>query len=574
MSSAPSLATLLQEVHAACGSGDLARAESCCREALATYGPRADVLANLGSVLLMQGSTAAAIDALRQARTRMPDHPGILANLGLALLRSGITGDAAAVLDRAVALDPRQVDALNNLGLARSALGDVDAAANAFAAALSRAPGYTPALSNWCDMLVAHDRVGEALALVERVVAVRGEDAGAWYELGYLRVVSGALDGARDAFLRAAALEPSYAPTHHNLATLSLWSNALDASIGHFRRALALDRNYAEARFGLACALLKSRHADEGWEAFEARRAVHTDARAIDRVAVPRWDGGEMPGGTLLVAAEEGLGDVLQFARFLALARRRVGRVVVLSRGYWSPLARLIATAPGIDAVASGEASDVQADACCDLMSLPHLLGLGNAAFAVHEPYLSAAEDAVARWRARLGEGRGVGAAAPRVLDVGLCWSGNPRPGDPSATRINQRRSLPLARLAPLAGIEGVRFVSLQKDGIAPADRAALAIDDWSGELHDYADTAALVATLDLVVSVDTSVVHCAGALGRPVWMLDRFDNCWRWGTDSAAPGWYPGLRVFRQARFGDWDDPVLRLRDALREHAAAARSR
>jgi tetratricopeptide (TPR) repeat protein len=554
------LAGLLRDVHAALAARDFARAEARCREALAVHGPRADVLANLGGVLLVQGRFEAAIDALRQARAALPDHPGILANLGLALLRGGEPREAAVVLERAASLDPRQVDALNHLGLAHAAVGDVAAAAGAFERALARMPGYTPALSNWCDMLVAHGRIDEAVNVAERMAA-HGDDAGAWYKLGYVRVVAGALDAAQAAFARAEALEPSYAPTHHNLATLALWRNALDDSIGHFRRAVALDADYADARFGLACALLKSRQAVEGWEAFEARRAVHAQARPLDRLALPRWDGGDLPGATLLVAPEEGLGDVLQFARFLADARERVGRVVLLSQGYWSPLARLLATAKGVDEVVAGDGRDVRADACCDLMSLPWLLRLGAAAFAPREPYLCADDDAVARWRARLSPSRG--------LNVGLCWSGNPRPGDPSAMRINERRSLRLARLAPLATVTGVRFVSLQKDGVSAADRAVLPIDDWSAELHDYADTAALLAALDLVVSVDTSVVHCAGALGRPVWMLDRFDNCWRWGTDAAAPGWYPSLRVFRQARFGAWDDVVLRVRDALAGRAA-----
>jgi hypothetical protein len=159
--------------------------------------------------------------------------------------------------------------------------------------------------------------------------------------------------------------------------------------------------------------------------------------------------------------------------------------------------------------------------------------------------------------------------AAHRGVRVGLCWSGNARRADPYASRIDARRSLALARLAPLREVPDVTFFNLRKDGVAAQDAAALPLVDWSAALADYAETAALMDALDLVISVDTSVVHCAGALGRPVWMLDRFDNCWRWGTDSASPGWYPSLRVFRQTRFGEWDDVVTGVRNALESFVA-----
>jgi hypothetical protein len=236
-----------------------------------------------------------------------------------------------------------------------------------------------------------------------------------------------------------------------------------------------------------------------------------------------------------------------------------VGRVVLACAGYWAPLARLLAGTPGIEIAAREQ--DVRADAQCALLSLPLLLGLGDSAFAPRPRYLAAPADAVSRWRARV--------AAHRGVRVGLCWSGNARRADPYASRIDARRSLPLAHLAPLRDVPGVTFFNLRKDGLTAQDAAALPLVDWSADLADYAETAALMEALDLVISVDTSVVHCAGALGRPVWMLDRFDNCWRWGTDAASPGWYASLRVFRQSRFGEWDDVVTDVRNALERFVA-----
>jgi hypothetical protein len=184
-------------------------------------------------------------------------------------------------------------------------------------------------------------------------------------------------------------------------------------------------------------------------------------------------------------------------------------------------------------------------------------------------PYLAAPEDQVAAWRARRG-------ARPGIW-VGLVWAGAARPDQPQANQIDRRRSLHLDQLAPLAHIPGVTFVSLQK-GPAAAQLAApppgLAIEDWSAELDDFTDTAALIAALDLVIAVDTAVAHLAGALGKPVWLLNRFDSCWRWLVGRDDSPWYPTLRQFRQTQPGDWTDVVARLRLALAAEAALVTGR
>jgi Tfp pilus assembly protein PilF len=553
---------MLKEVHTALAGGDVQRAESRCRDALAAFGPRADVLANLGTVMLAQHRFADAIAALSAARAGLPEHPGVLANLGLAHLRGGQPKTAIEILERAVALDHGQIDALNNLGLARAAIDDFDGAAAAFDEALARAPGYTPALSNWCDMLVERGALGRARDVAERFASSAPEQAGALFKVGYLRILTGDFELARMALDRAATLEPRYAPTHHNLGTLALWENRLDSSIGHFRDALGIDERYFDARFGLACALLKLRRAEDGWQAFEGRHAVHTGELEGVAASLKPWDGRVLPQGTLLVLPEEGLGDMLQFVRFLPEARRRVQRLVLLCDDYWAPLTRLVETSAGIDAVVGRATGALEIAAACKLLSLPRILGLGEQAFEPRAGYLSPPEQSMRDWAERMRPYRG--------LRVGLCWGGNPRHHDPYANRINERRSVGLDRLIALASVPDTHFFSLQKGADITATRlAGFPLEDWTIELGDFGDTAALIANLDLVISVDTSIVHCAGAIGCPVWMLDRFDNCWRWGTDPTAPGWYQTLRVFRQTRFGDWDTVILQLRDALAAEAA-----
>jgi len=203
-------------------------------------------------------------------------------------------------------------------------------------------------------------------------------------------------------------------------------------------------------------------------------------------------------------------------------------------------------------------------DVYCPLMSLPLACGTTQVTIPADVPYLFANPDAAAHWREHLADRQG--------LRVGLCWAGDPRPDQPDSHALDRRRSLPLAAFTPLASIPGVAFVSLQKG--PPAAQAAspppgLALHDWTEGLEDFADTAALVAALDLVITADTSVAHLAGALGKPVWILNRFDACWRWLMGRTDSPWYPTARLFRQPTPGDWDSVIAAVATALRELVA-----
>jgi tetratricopeptide (TPR) repeat protein len=561
---AQSARAVLVAAHAALDRGDAAAAEAGYREAIRRFGPRPEWLANLGAILSQAGRFADAVGVLRQARVVLPDQAGVLSNLGYALLQAGSPGEALGCLERATQCDPHYVQAWNNLGLVLLAQDDYPAAEFAFLHALDLVPRYTPALSNWCEALL---RRGLYTAARDFVAARANRDpdyADAWFKYGYTLTLTCEFERAREVLERAAALDPGYAPIYHNLGTVALWQNRLDEAVRWFRTALERDGNDTDAQLGLGQALLKLRHADEGWRRFEARDARKGSVAGMNVVGIPEWTGVPLPGGTLIVHCEQGLGDVLQFARFLATARERVGRLLLHCDGYWATLKRLVATAPGLDGFVDHAAGRVPAAAICPLLSLPHALNLGGAAFAAREAYLHPPATERERWRQRM--------EAVPGLRVGLCWGGNPRINQPFASRIDERRSVPLDLLRPLFDVPGVHLFSLQKGAaaeasVAAADRARLI--DWTSEFADYADTAAFVANLDLVVSVDTSVVHCAGALGVPVWMLDRFDNCWRWGADPTDPGWYRSLRVFRQGAFGEWEPVIAQVQRELATWAA-----
>ncbi|MEP7182864.1 MAG: tetratricopeptide repeat protein [Betaproteobacteria bacterium] len=555
-------ATLLAAADAAFARGDLAAAEAGYRSAIARFGARGEWLANLGAILIRGQRTADALPALEAAAAALPDNAAVLAMQGYARLESGHRADAISALLRALARDPQRLDAWNNLGRARAAGGDFAAAAAAWERALAISPRYTPALSNWCDALIARGDADAARDLAGRFAAAAPDDAGAWFKYGYALMLGTDLDAARAALDRVASIDPRFPLVHHDLGTIALWQNRIDDADRHFRAELDRDPHHADARFGLASALLKRRRCDEGWRELEARVDTGHGRTTGLPPTVPAWDGSPLA-GTLLVLAEEGLGDVLQFARFVADAHERVSRVVLYCDGYWAPLSRLLATALGVDAVVDRSSGSLAIAAHARIMSLPRILGQGTRAVLPRGAYLTPPAADVARWAGRL--------RAHPDFRVGLCWGGNPRVELPHAARIDERRSIGLVHLAPLAEIPGVQFVSLQKGGSPDRELAsALRLVDWSDEFTDYADTAALMANLDLVLTVDTSIVHCAGAIGRPVWMLDRFDNCWRWGTDATNPGWYETLRVFRQPAIGEWTPVVDAAAHALAPLAQA----
>jgi hypothetical protein len=275
----------------------------------------------------------------------------------------------------------------------------------------------------------------------------------------------------------------------------------------------------------------------------------------VRRYTQPRWDGRECHDRIVLLHAEQGFGDALQFCRYVPLVAARARVLLEVPR----PLLRLLSGLEGVEQIVAEGDKLPSFDFCAPLMSLPHVFGTELETIPARTPYLAAPPARVAAWRERL-------AALPRRR-IGLVWAGNPRPHQPEANAVDRRRSTSLDRFAPLAEVPGVSFVSLQKGAAAVQSRtppSGMVVHDWTEELVDFAETAALVEALDLVISVDTSVVHLVGALGKEIWMLNRFDGCWRWLLDRTDSPWYPTLRQFRQRRPGDWDGVISDIRDAL----------
>ncbi len=329
------------------------------------------------------------------------------------------------------------------------------------------------------------------------------------------------------------------------------------AAEASFHRALAIDGNNAVAHFSRAANLLSVGRWQEGFAEFEWRLRL-PDAAAAP-VDLPRCTGREPAGTRVLLWNDQGLGDAIQFLRYVPLIEGRGYRTTLVLAEQLVRLARTAAITGPV--LASGDRLP-PADVHLPLMSAPILFGT-DATVPAEVPYLQADPVASTAWAKRL--------AGLPGRKVGLVWAGAPRTDNFQLNTIDQRRSIELDRLAPLLALPGIRFVSLQK-GDPAAQLAALPKQlrpfDPMAEIGDFADTAALAANLDLVISVDTSVVHLAGALGKPVWVLSRFDGCWRWLKERDDSPWYPTARLFRQTRPGDWDGVIGRVAEALRQWA------
>ncbi|RYI32924.1 MAG: tetratricopeptide repeat protein [Acetobacteraceae bacterium] len=456
-------------------------------------------------------------------------------------------------------LDPadaqqRQVS-LAAVGRAMLRRGEATAALAPLGVAAAACPG-DPALL--LDLAVAQHLAGDlvgAMARYREVLALAPGDAGACNGLGALLLRQGDLSGAEALLRRALTLDPGMPEALNNLARLASWDLRLGEAIRLLDAALASRPNFSAARWTRAMARLQAGDMPGGWDDFEARWSL---SEVGPRPTIPRpiWDGRPLTGRSLLLQPEQGLGDTLQFARYAPLLAARGGQVVL---GVQPALKRLMRSleGPGVTVVACGEVLP-PIDYTLPLLSVPRVLRQGLGDIPAATPYLGAEPAAVARWRRRIGHGGKAG------LAVGLVWAGNPRHSN------DANRSLAPARLAPLAGIPGVRLFSLQCGPGRCVAPPLPGLVDIAENLEDFAETAAALTALDLLISVDTAPLHLAGALGRPAWALLPAVPDWRWLLGRADSPWYPSLRLFRQPKPGDWEAVVAEVVVALRRPGGA----
>jgi Flp pilus assembly protein TadD len=510
----------------------------------------AEAQANLGTALLAAGRLEEATDALSTAARLSPGNPTIHNNLGAVLKKQGRLADAIAAFEAALALDPAHLDALTNLAGALADLGATARAEAAIRRALAFEPGHAKARNILGVLQLDRGEPAAAAAEFRAAIAQAPADPDAYVNLGDALAALGQHDEPVRQCREAVARAPDSPDALNNLGTALFHARQLPEAIATFRRAIALAPEGAESHFHLGMALLAAGDMPAGWHEYEWRWRTPFLAPTRRDFAAPLWDGAAQ--GTLLLHAEQGFGDTIQFCRYaplLAASGRRVHLEVQ------APLVRLLRRLPGIASVVARGDPLPDFDAHAPLMSLPSLLGTTLATIPGTIPYL-AADPADAALAARL---------PPRPgLRVGLAWAGNSYRAAREMAAVDRRRSLDPVLLAPLAACPGVQLISLQKDGAA-----ALPLTDLMAAMRDFADTAALITHLDLVISVDTAVAHLAGALGKPVWLLNRHDAEWRWLHDRADSPWYPSMRLFTQPAPSDWASVVAELTAQLRREAA-----
>ena len=466
---------------------------------------------------------------------------------GMALHRQGRLDAAVEAYGRALAAEPAFAEALNALGIARQQQGDLESAIASYRAALAAKPDYTSACSNLGAALLCRGDLDGALEWGERAIHLQPDHADAHYNLGQVLHQRGEIEAAAAAYTRASDLDPGHASAWNNLGIALRDLGRPGEAVAAYARALGLRPDAAEIRYNQAMALLEDGDFARGWPAYDARFASgDVPAR---RFVQPRWRGEDISTRTLLVWAEQGFGDTIQFVRCLHSLTGRAGRVVFEVQ---PALARLTEGVAGADQVVAAGQPLPPFDVQIPLLALPDLLGIRLETIPSGIPYLHPDPDLAETWRRRLGRGG--------RLKVGLTWAGNPQ------QKNNLNRSMPAAALAGLLRLPAA-FFSLQP-GEACRDLLRQGIGevtDLGPELTDFAETAAALAALDLIVTVDTSVAHLAGALGRPTWTMLAFAPDWRWLRDREDCPWYPTMRLFRQQRRRDWAPVMARIEAELR---------
>jgi tetratricopeptide (TPR) repeat protein len=486
-------------------------------------------------------------------RSRADRTPEDLFFEGVALGKQGKLAEAVAAYRRALDLRPTFVEALHNLGEALGRLGQAEAAVTCFRRALEVQPNFPEAANNLGVVLMQLRRSEEAVATYHRALELRPDYSDALNNLGVALAEQRRLDEAVHCYQRAIAQRPDFVQAHSNLGLALREQMQLDASIASHRRAIALQPGGAMEHFNYSIALLTAGDMQAGFAEHEWRWQL-PDLLPQRGFRQPQWHGEAAEGKTLLIHPEGGFGDVLQFCRYAPLAAERGLRVVIEAP---KPLVRLLTTLTGVEQVAAAGDALPAFDVHCPVQSLALAFSTTLATIPGAAPYLHADPAQVAIWRTRLGEQAG--------FRVGLVWAGNPLSEKPEMAAMDRRRSIPPQILAPLFEVPGICFVSLQKSG--PAAPAHVPMLQLMHLVDDFADTAALIANLDLVIAVDTAVAHLAAALGKPVWLLNRFDTCWRWLTDRRDSPWYPTLRIYRQASAGAWDGPIAEMAHDLATH-------
>ncbi|HVX63577.1 MAG TPA: FkbM family methyltransferase [Pirellulales bacterium] len=518
----------------------------------------AEARSELGRVLFEQGKKEEAEAAFQEAIELNPGLPEAHNNLGLARVSLGRAAEAVDCYREAIRLRPSFPQAHNNLGIALRQIGRIDEAVASCREAARLSPHMAEAHNNLGTALDEQGNHAEAIASLEQALRIRPDFAKAFNNLGIAYWHQGEYEQAAASCRKAIELMPELAEAHNNLGNVLRDQGNYSDALVCYEESLKLLPDGVDAHWNRSLVWLLQGNLEQGWPEYEWRwKLKNFSTRKTDR---PVWDGSPLEGRTVLLDAEQGLGDTLQFIRYAPLVQQRGGKVIVVCQ---KPLVQILSSCPGIDRlVAQGE--PVPAFDCyVPLLSLPLLFRSTLETLPAEIPYLRPDPYLVEQWGREL--------ASIRSFKVGIAWKGSPK------NRMDHVRSIPLLAFEPLARVPGVQLISLQKGigseqvkevgGRFSVIDLAQRLDLTSGA---FMDTAAVMQHLDLVITCDSSLGHLAGALGAPTWIALTLSPDWRWLLDCDGSPWYPSVRLFRKHRVGDWSDVFQRMAAALADKAAS----
>jgi tetratricopeptide (TPR) repeat protein len=549
-------------------------------------------LNNLGIAYADAGRLDEAVASYERALTADPDSPELHNNLGNALARSRRLDEAIECYDRAIALrdsyadawsnkgdalqlkgseslteaeacyaravthDPRRVDTWLKLGTCRHTLNRTPEALEALSRAVRLNPNHTRALSAYAATLERAGRLDEAASHLRHALTVAPDDVRALKSLGHITLKLGNAVEAKYVLARARELAPADPDTLYSYANTLLRMEQLQPAMDLYLRVRELQPNQPRGTFAPAAVLLMDGQYETGWAAYESRYAMAAFKPNVPNIRERLWSGQELPGGRLLVHVEQGFGDTIQFCRYIPLLKQKLGEGATVILLCEPETFRLMQTLEGVDELHHLRETSVQVvyDAQVPLLSLPHRFGTTLQTIPRNLPYLFAPAEARADWP-ELPTSEGA------RLRVAFAWTGRPTHSD------NIYRSIPLERLASLFDVEGVDFHSVQLGAGVRELKPYLArpnVFDHSERISDFADTAAILEQVDLLISVDTAVCHLAGAMGRDVWTMLPFGGEWRWLRNRDDTPWYPTMKLARQRILGDWGIVLDRVREGL----------
>ncbi len=487
-----------------------------------------------------------------------PGQPEALHALGIMAFQLKKYEDANSLIGKAIENKPNVPQFHYNLGLVFIALKRQEKAIQAFQEAIRIKPDYADAYYNFGLVLKKRQQFEEAVQNFKQVMKITPDDADAYYNLGNTYEALDRYEPAAKNYQLAIKKNGTFVGAFNNLALVLKKMGRIDEAISYFREALRLQPGLAEAHWNLSLALLINGQFEEGWKEHEWRFMKGKRSTIYPhRFGMPLWDGSSFAGKRLFVHSEQGFGDTLQFIRYLPMVKRLGGTLVFEAFG---PLLETISGFPGIDKLVEISPDRRHVENCdyyVPLMSLPMLFATDIPTIPSNIPYIFADPEKASQWKNRINK---------KGYKIGIAWAGKPEHEN------DGNRSCELAQFLPLAGMPGIAMYGLQKGGAA---RQAETLDgmrrmiNFDCELKDFSETAAAIENLDLIISVDTALVHLAGAMGKPVWTLLPYAPDWRWLLEREDSPWYPTMRLFRQPAHGDWGAVFGEVKDELEKLVA-----